>query len=57
MRYTVIEDKPVVVSTKTLGNNGVQDTSYAFYDGFLRALQTQAPVRTAAPVLAEHLLR
>ncbi|MEU1280958.1 polymorphic toxin-type HINT domain-containing protein [Streptomyces sp. NPDC005805] len=41
--YTVAENQPVAVGTKTIGNNGGQDTSYVLYDGFLRPRQTQAP--------------
>jgi RHS repeat-associated protein len=41
--YTTTEGKPVTVGTKTIGNNGAQDTSYALYDGFLRPRQTQEP--------------
>ncbi|MFI9461597.1 polymorphic toxin-type HINT domain-containing protein [Streptomyces xiamenensis] len=41
--YRFAENQPVVVGTKTLGNRGVQDTSYVLYDGFLRERQTQAP--------------
>ncbi|UWM49135.1 polymorphic toxin-type HINT domain-containing protein [Streptomyces carpaticus] len=41
--YRFAENQPVVVGTKTLGNQGRQDTSYVLYDGFLRERQTQAP--------------
>ncbi|MFG3134084.1 polymorphic toxin-type HINT domain-containing protein [Streptomyces tendae] len=41
--YTITENKPVTVGTKTIGNNGAQITSYALYDGFLRPRQTQDP--------------
>ncbi|NDZ64160.1 sugar-binding protein [Streptomyces cyaneofuscatus] len=41
--YTVAENQAIAVGTKTLGNNSGQDTSYVFYDGFLRPRQTQAP--------------
>ncbi|WP_107501039.1 RHS repeat-associated core domain-containing protein, partial [Streptomyces thermovulgaris] len=41
--YTVTDGQPVAVGTKTLGNNGVQRTSYILYDGFLRPRQTQDP--------------
>ncbi|MFE0688237.1 polymorphic toxin-type HINT domain-containing protein [Streptomyces xiamenensis] len=41
--YRFAENQPVVVGTKTLGNRGLQDTSYVLYDGFLRERQTQAP--------------
>ncbi|NEC87993.1 polymorphic toxin-type HINT domain-containing protein [Streptomyces sp. SID12501] len=51
--YTITDGKPVVVSTKTIGNSGAQDTSYAFYDGFLRARQTQAPGPTGGTLLAD----
>ncbi|WP_329410362.1 polymorphic toxin-type HINT domain-containing protein [Streptomyces sp. NBC_00704] len=51
--YTITDDKPVVVATKTLGNNGAQDTTYAFYDGFLRPRQTQAPGPNGGTLLAD----
>ncbi|WP_319345026.1 polymorphic toxin-type HINT domain-containing protein [Streptomyces sp. NY05-11A] len=51
--YTITENKPVVVATKTIGNNGAQDTAYAFYDGFLRARQTQAPGPKGGTLLAD----
>ncbi|MEU7244916.1 polymorphic toxin-type HINT domain-containing protein [Streptomyces sparsogenes] len=41
--YTVTDNQPVAVGTKTLGNRGVQRTSYTLYDGLLRERQTQAP--------------
>lgn len=41
--YTITENNPVVVGTKTIGNRGVQSTSYVLYDGFLRPRQTQDP--------------
>ncbi|MGW0825058.1 polymorphic toxin-type HINT domain-containing protein [Streptomyces sp. NPDC002845] len=41
--YTIAEGKPVAVGTKTIGNRGVQRTSYTLYDGFLRPRQTQEP--------------
>ncbi|WP_079053738.1 polymorphic toxin-type HINT domain-containing protein [Streptomyces graminilatus] len=51
--YTVTDGKPVVVSTRTIGNSGAQDTSYAFYDGFLRARQTQVPGPSGGTLLAD----
>ncbi|UWM48304.1 sugar-binding protein [Streptomyces carpaticus] len=41
--YRIAEDQPVAVGTRTIGNRGLQDTSYVLYDGFLRERQTQAP--------------
>lgn len=41
--YTVDENKPVVIATKSLNNTGGQITSYQLLDGFLRERQTQAP--------------
>ncbi|MER5972988.1 polymorphic toxin-type HINT domain-containing protein [Streptomyces sp. NPDC002055] len=41
--YAVTDRQPVAVGTKTLGNNGTQQTSYTLYDGLLRERQTQAP--------------
>ncbi|WP_371659829.1 polymorphic toxin-type HINT domain-containing protein [Streptomyces sp. NBC_00280] len=51
--YTVTDGKPVVVSTKTIGNSGAQDTSYAFYDGFLRSRQAQAPGPKGGTLLSD----
>ncbi|MEU2980071.1 RHS repeat-associated core domain-containing protein [Streptomyces hirsutus] len=51
--YTVVEDKPVAVGTKTIGNNGTQSTSYALYDGFLRPRQTQEPGPNNGRLLAD----
>ncbi|MFI0941853.1 polymorphic toxin-type HINT domain-containing protein [Streptomyces sp. NPDC021020] len=41
--YTVRNDGPVVVTTQTLNYQNVYRPGYAFYDGMLRAYQTQAP--------------
>ncbi|WP_371579310.1 polymorphic toxin-type HINT domain-containing protein [Streptomyces sp. NBC_01314] len=51
--YTITDGKPVVVATKTIGNSGAQDTTYAFYDGFLRPRQTQAPGPAGGTLLAD----
>ncbi len=51
--YTIADDQPVVVGTKTIGNSGAQDTTYAFYDGFLRPRQTQAPGPDGGTLLAD----
>ncbi|MFG2776914.1 polymorphic toxin-type HINT domain-containing protein [Streptomyces prunicolor] len=51
--YAVTDGQPVVVSTKTIGNSGAQDTSYAFYDGFLRTRQTQTPGPNGGALLAD----
>ncbi|WP_327313220.1 polymorphic toxin-type HINT domain-containing protein [Streptomyces sp. NBC_01235] len=51
--YTITDGKPVVVGTKTIGNSGAQDTTYAFYDGFLRARQTQAPGPKGGTLLSD----
>ncbi|MFI1869746.1 polymorphic toxin-type HINT domain-containing protein [Streptomyces jumonjinensis] len=40
---TAADNQPIAVGTKTLGNRGLQRTSYALYDGFLRPRQTQEP--------------
>jgi RHS repeat-associated protein len=53
--YTIVEDKPVVVATKTIGNSGAQDTSYTFYDGFLRPRQTQDPGPESGALLTDTL--
>ncbi|WP_425581424.1 RHS repeat domain-containing protein, partial [Streptomyces sodiiphilus] len=41
--YRIVEGQPVAVGTMTIGNRGLQDTSYVIYDGFLRPRQTQDP--------------
>ncbi|MFF3299545.1 polymorphic toxin-type HINT domain-containing protein [Streptomyces sp. NPDC002908] len=41
--YTVAENGPIAVGTKTIGNNGAQVTSYVLYDGLLRPRQSQDP--------------
>nr|WP_308114672.1 polymorphic toxin-type HINT domain-containing protein [Streptomyces sp. ISL-12] len=51
--YTITDGKPIAVGTKTIGNSGTQDTSYAFYDGFLRARQTQDPGPNGGTLLAD----
>ncbi|MBQ1090290.1 sugar-binding protein [Streptomyces sp. B93] len=51
--YTIAEGKPVAVGTKTIGNSGVQRTSYALYDGFLRPRQSQEPGPDGGRLLAD----
>ncbi|MDX2602880.1 polymorphic toxin-type HINT domain-containing protein [Streptomyces caniscabiei] len=51
--YTITDGKQVAVGTKTIGNSGAQDTSYALYDGFLRPRQTQAPGPDGGTLLAD----
>ncbi|MFG3370525.1 polymorphic toxin-type HINT domain-containing protein [Streptomyces sp. NPDC048156] len=51
--YTVTGDAPVAVATKTLDNSGGQITSYALYDGFLRARQLQSPGPNGGTLLAD----
>ncbi|UZK52786.1 polymorphic toxin-type HINT domain-containing protein [Streptomyces drozdowiczii] len=51
--YTVDEDKPVAVATKSLNNTGGQITSYELFDGFLRSRQTQDPGPDGGGVLAD----
>ncbi|MEV7279286.1 RHS repeat-associated core domain-containing protein [Streptomyces sp. NPDC093111] len=41
--YTVRNDGPNVVATSTLDHNSVYRTAYSFFDGLLRARQTQTP--------------
>ncbi|MGW1201644.1 polymorphic toxin-type HINT domain-containing protein [Streptomyces cyaneofuscatus] len=41
--YTVAENTPVSVTTRTLNNAAGQMASYTVYDGFLRERQTQVP--------------
>ncbi|MFE4175920.1 polymorphic toxin-type HINT domain-containing protein [Streptomyces sp. NPDC056909] len=51
--YTVADGQPIAVGTRTLGNNGVQSTSYTLYDGFLRPRQTQVPGPGGGRLLAD----
>ncbi|WP_212909919.1 RHS repeat-associated core domain-containing protein [Streptomyces sp. TS71-3] len=51
--YTITGNKPVVVGTKTLNNDGSQRTSYDFYDGFLRPHQTQDPGKDGGTVVSD----
>ncbi|WP_416069775.1 polymorphic toxin-type HINT domain-containing protein [Streptomyces sp. AK02-01A] len=41
--YSITDNKPVAIATKTLKGAGAQQTAYTLYDGFLRPRQTQAP--------------
>ncbi|MFF4566527.1 RHS repeat-associated core domain-containing protein [Streptomyces sp. NPDC001435] len=41
--YTIADAKAPAVGTRTLKNDGTQETSYDLYDGFLRPTQTQDP--------------
>ncbi|MET9787270.1 RHS repeat-associated core domain-containing protein [Streptomyces canus] len=41
--YTMDGSGPVAVGTRTLKNDGTQQTTYRLLDGFLRERQTQAP--------------
>ncbi|WP_069466074.1 RHS repeat domain-containing protein, partial [Actinacidiphila rubida] len=41
--YTITPDSPMAVATRTVDNDGSQDTSYTLYDGFLRPRQVQTP--------------
>lgn len=41
--YSITEDKPVVVTTRTLNDSSGQLASFTFYDGFQRPRQTQRP--------------
>lgn len=41
--YAVNGTSAMVVGTRTVNNDGSQDTSYLIYDGFLRPRQTQSP--------------
>jgi RHS repeat-associated protein len=51
--YTIADNSPVVVGTKTVNNDGSQDTSYQIYDGFLRPRQTQAPGPNGGSLVAD----
>ncbi|MGW2820690.1 RHS repeat-associated core domain-containing protein [Streptomyces sp. NPDC001443] len=41
--YTVADSQAPAVGTRTLRNDGTQETAYDLYDGFLRPTQTQDP--------------
>ncbi|MGW5098783.1 RHS repeat-associated core domain-containing protein [Streptomyces nodosus] len=51
--YTVTDNQPVAVGTKTLNNTEGQRTSYTIYDGFLRPRQTQDPGPDGGRLLAD----
>ncbi|MFG2471118.1 polymorphic toxin-type HINT domain-containing protein [Streptomyces canus] len=51
--YSIAEGQPTVVSMKTIGNSGAQDTSYTLYDGFLRTRQSQTPGPNGGALLAD----
>ncbi|MEV3872978.1 RHS repeat-associated core domain-containing protein [Streptomyces sp. NPDC049906] len=51
--YTVAENRPVAVTSRTLDNNGGQIASHVIYDGFLRERQTQAPGPDNGTVLTD----
>ncbi|MEU3780849.1 polymorphic toxin-type HINT domain-containing protein [Streptomyces sp900129855] len=51
--YTIADGKPVAIGTRTIGNNGAQNTSYVLYDGFLRPRQTQAPGPNGGTLLTD----
>ncbi|PJE97183.1 sugar-binding protein [Streptomyces carminius] len=51
--YTVTEDRPVAVATRTPNNQGGQYTAYTIYDGFLRERQTQAPGPDGGRILTD----
>ncbi|MEU6484266.1 polymorphic toxin-type HINT domain-containing protein [Streptomyces sp. NPDC046887] len=51
--YHITEGRPIVVGTRTLGNNGAQVASYTLYDGFLRPRQTQSPGPNGGSLLTD----
>ncbi|MFJ5925721.1 RHS repeat-associated core domain-containing protein, partial [Kitasatospora sp. NPDC092948] len=51
--YAVADGKITSVATKTLNEDGSQQTSYALYDGFSRARQTQAPGSDGGRILTD----
>ncbi|MGW0810913.1 RHS repeat-associated core domain-containing protein [Nonomuraea sp. NPDC002799] len=51
--YTIADDAPVAVGTKTLNNDNTQDTSYLIYDGFLNPRQSQEPGPDGGSVVAD----
>ncbi|MGW4379730.1 polymorphic toxin-type HINT domain-containing protein [Kitasatospora sp. NPDC004531] len=51
--YTVAENTAAAVATKTLNEDGSQQTVYTIYDGFARARQTQAPGQNGGRVLTD----
>ncbi|WP_149261394.1 polymorphic toxin type 17 domain-containing protein [Actinomadura sp. K4S16] len=54
--YQIAENAPVVVGTRTVTNSGALGTpSYAIYDGFLRARQTQEPGQNGGRLITDTL--
>ena len=54
--YQIAENAPVVVGTRSVTNGGALGTpSYAIYDGFLRARQTQEPGQNGGRLITDTL--
>ncbi|MCX4698497.1 RHS repeat-associated core domain-containing protein [Streptomyces sp. NBC_01373] len=51
--YTMDGSGPVAVGTRTLKNDGTQQTTYQLLDGFLRERQTQAPGPSGGRLVAD----
>ena len=53
--YTVSNSAPTVVTTATLNSTGGTNTSYALFDGLLRARQSQSPSQGGGTVVTDTL--
>ena len=51
--YQVVKDKPVVVTTNSLKDDGTYRTGYEIYDGLLRLRQTQQPAPSGGRILTD----
>lgn len=51
--YTIQQDAPVAVATKTLDNDGGYAVSYEIYDGLLRSRQNQQPAHGGGRLLSD----
>ncbi|MFX4293033.1 RHS repeat-associated core domain-containing protein [Streptomyces bohaiensis] len=51
--YRLAEGRPAAVGTRTIGNRGVQDTSWVLYDGLLRERQSQTPGPDGGRLIAD----
>lgn len=51
--YTNTDGVIASIATKTLNNNGSQDTAYTLYDGFGRTRETQAPGQDGGRILTD----
>ncbi|MFF4345469.1 polymorphic toxin-type HINT domain-containing protein [Kitasatospora sp. NPDC001540] len=51
--YTIADGKPSAIATKTLDDDGSQQTAYTLYDGFARPRQSQTPGPDGGRILTD----